>query len=74
MKQTHYSQLYKQSYFWRTYTEAELDYIEEYDGKLHAYESKWGNKIPKVLKTWVENYKNTTFDYVNRVNFLAFIL
>ncbi|HIP47610.1 MAG TPA: ATP-binding protein [Lutibacter sp.] len=74
LKQTHYNQLYKQTYFWRTYTGAELDYIEEYDGKLHAYEFKWGNKIPKVPKSWVENYKNTTFNYVNRANFLAFIL
>ena len=74
LKQTHYNQLYKQTYFWRTYTGAELDYIEEYDGKLYAYEFKWGNKIPKVPKSWVVNYKNAEFDYINRDNFLDFIL
>ena len=74
LKQTHYNQLYKQTYFWRTYTGAELDYIEEYDGKLYAYEFKWGKKIPKVPKSWVVNYKNSEFDYINRDNFLDFIL
>jgi len=74
IKQKHYNELYKQMYFWRTYTGAELDYIEEYDGKLYAYEFKWGNKIPKAPKTWLENYTSSEFDYVNQDNFLAFVL
>lgn len=74
LKQTHYKELHKQHYFWRTYTGAELDYIEEYDGKLHAYEFKWGTKTPKPPKSWLENYKQSHFDYVNNQNFLEFVL
>jgi len=68
-----YNELYKEMYFWRTYTGAELDYIEEYDGKLDGFEFKWGNKKPKAPKSWLENYKNATYNIVNRTTFLDFI-
>ncbi len=29
------------SYFWRTYTQQEIDYIEELNARLYAYEFKW---------------------------------
>jgi predicted AAA+ superfamily ATPase len=31
-------------YFWRTYKQMEIDYIEEHNGILQAFECKWGNK------------------------------
>ncbi len=74
LKQTHYNAHHKQMYFWRTYTGAELDYIEEFDGELYAYEFKWGTKIPNAPKSWLENYKKAAYDYVNRENFLGFVL
>jgi predicted AAA+ superfamily ATPase len=74
MKKINYNELYRKTYFWRTYTGAEIDYIEEFDGKLFAYEFKYGNKIPKAPKTWLETYKNASFEYVNRDNFFEFIL
>ncbi len=74
MKLNSYWEEHKNLYFWRTYTGAEIDFIEEYDGELHAYEFKWSTKTPKPPKTWLETYKNATFDYVNRDNFLDFIL
>ncbi|HHH54186.1 MAG TPA: ATP-binding protein [Bacteroidetes bacterium] len=73
MKLNSYKQEYKNLYFWRTYTGAEIDFIEEYDGKLYGYEFKKGTKIPKVPKTWLDTYKNASFDYVNQNNFLNFI-
>ena len=47
-------------YFWRTHAQQEIDYIEEYDGKLHAYEFKWNpkgkGKIPAAfLNAYTEN-------------------
>ncbi|MGV6828648.1 MAG: ATP-binding protein [Flavobacteriales bacterium] len=73
-KKIAYSQQQKNIYFWRTYTGAELDFIEEYGDKLVGYEFKWGTKIPKAPKSWLENYKTASFEYVNRTNFLDFIL
>ena len=58
-------------YFWRTYTGAELDYIEESSGTLHGYEFKWQKK-GKVPKTWVETYEGS-YDCFNRNNYMSFI-
>lgn len=47
-------------YFWRTHAQQEIDYIEEHDGQLHAFEFKWNPKkrvrIPQAfLKAYPEN-------------------
>lgn len=59
-------------YFWRTYTGAELDYVEEYGGKLHGYEFKW-NKTTKAPKSWIETY-DAEFECLNKNNFTTFVL
>ncbi|MGM9788185.1 MAG: ATP-binding protein [Candidatus Cryptobacteroides sp.] len=41
MKNSNYSNSFAQSYFWRTKDQSEIDYLEEEDGKLNAYEFKW---------------------------------
>lgn len=60
------------NYFWRTYTGAELDYVEDHGGKLYGYEFKW-NKTAKVPLSWKEDYQGE-FECFNRENFLKFIL
>ncbi len=72
-KKLNYSLENRNIYFWRTYTGAELDYVEEYKGKLNGYEFKWGTKKVKPPKSWIENYKNAEFNLINRGNFLEFI-
>ena len=59
------------SYFWRTYTGAELDYVEEHSGQLHGYEIKW-QKSRKSPKLWMDNYKGE-YTCINTNNFLSFI-
>lgn len=61
------------TYFWRTYDQKEIDFIEERDGKLFGYEIKWGFKKCKEPKLWKEIYKNAEFEIVNRDNYLEFI-
>ena len=34
LKQNHYNSHTPNTYFWRTHDQAEIDYIEEYDGVL----------------------------------------
>jgi predicted AAA+ superfamily ATPase len=41
LKRNSYDFPYTQSYFWRTVTQQEIDYIEEQNGELSAYEFKW---------------------------------
>jgi len=61
-------------YFWRVYTWAEIDYIEEADWKLSTFEFKWWNKKAKFPKSFSENYKNSTFKLINKENYLDFVL
>ncbi len=60
-------------YFWRTHTGAELDLVEERDGKLFGFEFKFNTKKPKAPKTWLETYPNATFKFINLDNYLEFI-
>lgn len=74
LKKRRYASHYTIFYFWRTYTGAELDLVEEYDGKLFGFEFKWSSKIPKAPKNWMETYENAHFEAVNIDNYLSFIL
>lgn len=60
-------------YFWRTYTQKEIDLIEEREGKLYGYEFKWKKSTPKVPIEWLNTYKNTSFKLISKDNFLKFI-
>ncbi len=73
-KKRHYSQAYGKSYFWRTYSGAELDYVEEYDGQLHGYEFKWKKRRKRLPKSWLEGYAGATYQLIDRDNFLDFVL
>ena len=44
LKANHYAGRYVKSYFWRTKSQQEIDYIEEGDGTFHAFELKWNPK------------------------------
>lgn len=61
-------------FFWRTYTGAELDYVEESGGELNGFEFKWGTKVGKAPATWLETYPEVSFQTVNRENYLDFVL
>jgi len=61
------------SYFWRTYTGAELDYVEETSGNLYGYEFKYGKKVKKVPKGWQDTYPKALFKCINQQNYLDFI-
>lgn len=61
-------------YFWRTYNQKEIDYIEEYDGILHSYEFKFGrSKKTKIPKDFSQTYPNHTFNLIDPENFNSFL-
>jgi len=62
------------SYFWRTYDQKEIDYIEEYNGVLHAYEFKYGNKKSKIPTEFLKTYPNSTFTEISRENYFGFLV
>jgi len=40
------------NYFWRTYDQQEIDWVEEREGNLFAYEIKWSKAKGKPPKAW----------------------
>lgn len=69
------SNSYISSFFWRTTQQQEIDYIEENEGKLYAWELKWNpNKKAKYSKTFTENYKPAETSVINRENYESFLL
>lgn len=64
------------AYFWRTYDQKEIDYIEERGGRLHGYEFKWGGKaMPrKTSSEFLEAYPGSELATISPDNFEAFVL
>jgi uncharacterized protein len=73
LKCQEYLDIYSNNYFWRTYDQKELDWVEERDGKLHGYEFKWSNRKVKAPKLWHDTYSEGTFTLINRENYLDFV-
>lgn len=74
MKYLHYNKIYANRYFWRTKQQQEIDYLEEYNGQISAYEIKWNpTKKIKFPKTFTNNYKNSDCIIINPENFWEYI-
>jgi len=74
MKYNSYRGFYGSSWFWRTYTGAEIDYIEEKDSILQAFEfkltEKRGKKAPPLF---METYPGAGFSLVHWNNWTSFV-
>ncbi|MFA7687254.1 MAG: ATP-binding protein [Moheibacter sp.] len=73
LKQNSYTQNFANTYFWRTHDQAEIDYIEEQDEILNAYEFKWKDKKVRFPKSFLGAYPQHTTTAVSRENFDEFI-
>jgi len=65
--------LWSNNYFWRTYDQKEIDFVEERDGKLFGYEFKWGKSDVKAPALWQKTYPEASFECVNQENYFSFI-
>ena len=75
MKLKEYTDDYSLSWFWRTKTQQEIDYIEEKDGMIKAFEIKWNpNKKAKMPLSFKNAYPQAEFYVVNRDNLFEFLL
>lgn len=73
MKLNAYSEKYANTYFWRTHDGAEIDYIEENDGCLTAYEFKWKEHQIRFPASFLQSYPEHKTNLINRENFEEFI-
>ena len=60
-------------FFWRSYSGAEIDYVEEKEGAISAFEFKLNSSKVKTPTLWRDQYK-TEVQVINRDNFLDFVL
>ncbi|MBI3220794.1 MAG: ATP-binding protein [Bacteroidetes bacterium] len=74
LKKKQYASIFSNDYFWRTYSQKEIDLIEERDGKLTAYEFKWSAKKYKAPKEWLSNYPGSDVNLITQENYLDLIL
>jgi len=74
LKKQEYHKIFSNNYFWRTYDQKEVDFVEERDGKLFGFEFKWNPKIIKIQKEWLNTYPNASFDVIHRDNYLTFVI
>lgn len=75
MKANQYKDSFAQSYFWRTKDQNEIDYIEEEDGHLKAFEFKWN---PSKLRTkcpvsFSAAYNNPPYEVITPENIERFL-
>lgn len=74
IKRQEYLGIASLNYFWRTYDQKEIDWVEEREGKIFAYEFK--RKMParnNPPKDFMKAYSDARFECVHSDNYLEFI-
>lgn len=69
LKFQEYRRISSNNYFWRTYEQQEVDWVEERDGSLFGYEFKWKESKVKVPTQWKNAYPDSSFEVINVTNF-----
>ena len=69
-----YSRSAARSYFWRTTTQSEVDYVEERDGCFAAYEFKWNiRRKPRPPSAYLAAYPQSDWKVVTLENYQDFL-
>ena len=76
IKNNAYHNKHAKYYFWRTTQKQEIDFIEEVDQNLFAYEFKYNPKKvnSKCPVTFSNNYPNVPFDVITSENYMDFVV
>ncbi len=74
IKVNHYSRRWLNTYFWRTQAQQEIDYLEERDGIISAYEFKWNpSRKARLSTTFSRAYPNTALQVITPENYIDWI-
>ena len=76
IKNNAYHNKHAKYYFWRTTQKQEIDFIEEVEQNLFAYEFKYNPKKvnSKCPVTFSNNYPNVPFDVITSENYMDFVV
>ncbi len=76
IKYNHAHSFFANRFFWRTHSQQEIDYLEEQNGKISAYEFKWNSntkaKFPKKFIDTYQPYKTKVITPDNYRDFLFY--
>jgi predicted AAA+ superfamily ATPase len=73
LKYQGYKKISAYNYFWRTYEQQEIDWVEEREGSLFGYEFKWKENKVKVPLQWKNAYPDASFEVINCSNYLKWL-
>ncbi len=73
LKKQSYKKIYANNYFWRTWDQKEIDWIEEKEGNLYAYEFKYSKEKAKFPKSFLTAYPKAKIKVINTFNYLDFL-
>ena len=73
LKRNSYKEVFSNNYFWRTWDQKEIDFVEERGGGLFGYEFKWGKSNFSVPKEFLTAYPESSITVVNRENYFDFL-
>lgn len=76
MKKNAYTNSFAQSYFWRTRQQHEIDYLEEENGELRAFEFKWNARKANVKcpESFQTAYPTASYQVITPENVEEFLL
>lgn len=73
LKKQAYKNIFTNNYFWRTWDQKEIDWIEEREGKLFGFEFKYSPLKTKKPKEFLDTYPNSSLTTISKDNYLEFI-
>ncbi len=69
-----YHEIHANTWFWRTRSQQEIDYIEERDGVLYAFKFKWSTKKNlKLPAAFSSAYPRHHFEVITPANYTNFV-
>ncbi len=75
LKQNQYTEKWRNTNFWRNTEQNEIDYIEEYNDQLYAYEFKWNpNAKVSISKSFIKGYPDAQVKVIHKDNFDEFLI
>lgn len=73
LKKQAYHSIFANNYFWRTWDQKEVDFVEEREGKLFGYEFKYSPNKTKIPKEFIATYPSAKLEVINPENYLDFL-
>ena len=73
LKTQEYQGIHANNYFWRTWDNQEIDWLEEREGNLFAYEFKFTSQKLRGSASFLRLYPNAKLQLITSQNYLEFV-